>query len=294
MFSLCHCGAALINHRADLSLAPRQWETSLQSNAVSHWLGANLESQVLWTHEHQGTTQLMIFYDLPGLRDVLSHIEAWPLYIVILVTDDLAPNRWQAMNIYCTDLSMTSPQCGYHINSLAPGKFEWNFRYVIFKRILVFMVEASLVKYECHWTSLMISQYCFRLWLGTVGQQAITWANVDPDLCRLMVSRGQNEFNQIVEHNITQHPVSKCLEISELVSSIVIVEFIFSLWQCFMPLCNASPVCHTVTGGCWFKARSLSVVLMSDWLGNQALCAFYVCPMYWWHSLPQVPRSPFY
>ena len=30
--------------RADFRLAPCQWETSLQSNAVSHWLGANLES----------------------------------------------------------------------------------------------------------------------------------------------------------------------------------------------------------------------------------------------------------
>ena len=28
---------------ADLRYAPSQWETSLQSNAVSHWLGANLE-----------------------------------------------------------------------------------------------------------------------------------------------------------------------------------------------------------------------------------------------------------
>ena len=30
--------------RADSRLAPSQWETALQSNAVSHWLGANLES----------------------------------------------------------------------------------------------------------------------------------------------------------------------------------------------------------------------------------------------------------
>ena len=28
--------------KADSSLAPSQWETSLQSNAASHWLGANL------------------------------------------------------------------------------------------------------------------------------------------------------------------------------------------------------------------------------------------------------------
>ena len=31
-------------HRVNPRLAPSQWETSLQSNAVSHWLGANLES----------------------------------------------------------------------------------------------------------------------------------------------------------------------------------------------------------------------------------------------------------
>ena len=30
--------------RVDSRLAPSQWETSLQSKAVAHWLGANLES----------------------------------------------------------------------------------------------------------------------------------------------------------------------------------------------------------------------------------------------------------
>ena len=30
--------------RVDSTLAPSQWESSLQSNAASHWLGANLES----------------------------------------------------------------------------------------------------------------------------------------------------------------------------------------------------------------------------------------------------------
>ena len=37
-------GANLESARADSRLAPSQWETSLQSNAVSHWLGTNLES----------------------------------------------------------------------------------------------------------------------------------------------------------------------------------------------------------------------------------------------------------
>ena len=34
--------------RAVSRFAPSQWETSLQSNAVSHWLGANLESTSQW------------------------------------------------------------------------------------------------------------------------------------------------------------------------------------------------------------------------------------------------------
>ena len=49
-------------------------------------------------------------------------------------------------------------------NSLAPGKFELNLN-VIFKQIFVIDGEASFVKlpwYECHLTSLIISQNWFR------------------------------------------------------------------------------------------------------------------------------------
>ena len=38
------------NCMADSRFAPSQWETSLQSNAVSHWLGTNLESALLLWH----------------------------------------------------------------------------------------------------------------------------------------------------------------------------------------------------------------------------------------------------
>ena len=34
-------------YSADSRFAPRQWETSLQSNGVSHWLGAYLESALI-------------------------------------------------------------------------------------------------------------------------------------------------------------------------------------------------------------------------------------------------------
>ena len=48
------------------------------------------------------------------------------------------------------------------------------------------MAEVFLVKmpsHECHWTLLlMINQHWSPEWLGTVRQQAIAQANVDPDI----------------------------------------------------------------------------------------------------------------
>ena len=38
-----------VHFRADSRLAPNQWEMSLQSNAISHWLSTNLESALKWT-----------------------------------------------------------------------------------------------------------------------------------------------------------------------------------------------------------------------------------------------------
>ena len=45
-YSYTRCGKLgyVIHIRADSRLTPSQWDTSLQSKAVSHWLGANLES----------------------------------------------------------------------------------------------------------------------------------------------------------------------------------------------------------------------------------------------------------
>ena len=40
----------------------------------------------------------------------------------------------------------------------------------------------------------MISQHWFRWWIGAVRHRAITWANVDPDLCHQMASLGLNEL----------------------------------------------------------------------------------------------------
>ena len=93
-----------------------------------------------------------------------------------------------------THICVTRPQW---VNSLAPGRFKVNFRWVIFKLILVvngfkISCETALI-----WVSLdhaydkstlvQVISWCRQA-------TSITWANVDPDLCHHMASLGHNEL----------------------------------------------------------------------------------------------------
>ena len=69
------------NIRADSSLAPSQWETSLQSNIVSHWLGANLE----WALQYHDDDHVSVI--LQGqLNDLLIEV-AYPLCAIFQLYD---------------------------------------------------------------------------------------------------------------------------------------------------------------------------------------------------------------
>ena len=66
-----------MNFRADTRLAPSQWETSLQSNAVSDWLGANLESALTLQNVsliHPSTTGLVHIWTLSSLYPQMSWV----------------------------------------------------------------------------------------------------------------------------------------------------------------------------------------------------------------------------
>ena len=66
------------------------------------------------------------------------------------------------------------------------------------------MNDVSLVKLpsdECNWILLMICQHWFRWWLDAGRQQAITWANVDRDLCRHVASLVK--IDHPIDHHIT-------------------------------------------------------------------------------------------
>ena len=88
------------------------------------------------------------------------------------------------------------------------------------------MLEILLMKLssdEYRWTFLMVSQYWFRWWLGAVRQQAITWANVDPDLCRHMASLGPNELSMkmIAWHDVLEYVMTHWLKCKTAVSPLL-------------------------------------------------------------------------
>ena len=59
------------------------------------------------------------------------------------------------------------------------------------------MTDVSHVKQpldESHWTSRVISQPWFRQLPGAVRQQAFSWTDVDPELCRHKVSIDHKDF----------------------------------------------------------------------------------------------------
>ena len=87
--------------------------------------------------------------------------------------------------------------CGTEFNSLAPGKVEWNFTYLILQIISVIdswciscelaLRWMSLDLTDDKWTLVQVMAWCRQ-------EHAITWAYVYPDLCGHMASLGPIEL----------------------------------------------------------------------------------------------------
>ena len=76
-------------YRADSWRAPSQWETSLQSNAVSHWLGANLESAQKWYMSPR--RPLLLSWHLTQI--IASHLKVGHPKISFMVTRSSMSSR---------------------------------------------------------------------------------------------------------------------------------------------------------------------------------------------------------
>ena len=63
----------------------------------------------------------------------------------------------------------------------------------------------------------MINQHWFRQWLGAIRQQAITWANVDTDICLHMVSLGHNALILFANYCKQELKISINIQISNFI-----------------------------------------------------------------------------
>ena len=91
-------------------------------------------------------------------------------------------------------------------NSLAPCKFEWNFKHVIFKRILVIdgwgiSCEISLIWMSLDFTDDQSTLVQVMAWCRQATSHYLI--HVDPDRCRHTVSLGPNELNINFSSNYT-------------------------------------------------------------------------------------------
>ena len=111
----------------------------------------------------------------------------------------------QAMYVYPPDVE-NSPDLPVHLQqkvnegkhgkgnvSLAPGRFLWNFRHVIFKLRLTIDGWGIPCEIALIWLDVTEDQSTL-VQVMAWYRQATTWANVDPDLCRHIVALGHNEL----------------------------------------------------------------------------------------------------
>ena len=108
--------------RADPRLAPSQWETSLLRNAVSHWLGANLES----------TLHIFLIISGPILRCLKRGVigsRGWLIlcvlgYIWLGIEHHTSVRRPSLEEIYERDIIPLKPHLGSATNISAPLQHE--------------------------------------------------------------------------------------------------------------------------------------------------------------------------
>ena len=137
--------------RADSRLAPCQWETSLQSNIVSHWLGANLESAL--TSSYFGFASCNVIC-------MVQWLLGWFLFLFQLTDGGNFICRWMLMSscINVSDQDIVIPEIKVSPHQLNVYLFYLIFftiKYAIFQNIQLFISlrpgDAHVSELGHHW-----------------------------------------------------------------------------------------------------------------------------------------------
>ena len=151
--------------RPDFRFAPSQWKTSLQSNAVCHWLGANLESAQhaiildlkLWSCDPH------VFATHAALYDTRCCVTTWPFWFLEPLSHFLAINLLKLLNcrthmfraFVSTSPGLDSiPSTGIAWTSklVQRGvcKFPWLIRGQKFKFVICIIISETLFHMHLH------------------------------------------------------------------------------------------------------------------------------------------------
>ena len=96
-----------------------------------------------------------------------------------------------------THICITRPQW---VNTLPPRRFKLYFRQLIFELTSVIDGKGSSCEIALRWMPLDLTQGKSTLVQVKALHQAITWANVDPDICHHMTSLGHNGVIQDISY----------------------------------------------------------------------------------------------
>ena len=137
-------------NRAYSRLAPSQWETSLQSNAVSHWLSANLESAPLQCNVPHTCMRYHYYWIWKSMFLHYHKINSWAVYHYWFEN-----NHW-FNGLFC---KCGLPRCRQHFRhhtthinrARARSTFIISTQYDVAARFLANGSTAFKWKLCCHW-----------------------------------------------------------------------------------------------------------------------------------------------
>ena len=115
---------------------------------------------------HTLITINFVYQDLALVQCVINEVNQWNHCLVLCHWNDgYAPWKCVTFSRNMIMHVIITLHHYHHLNSLAPGRFEWNFRllnFSIISEINGWAIFVHLPSNGCHWTLLKISQHWFR------------------------------------------------------------------------------------------------------------------------------------
>ena len=175
-----------------------QWDNQIRnlltSNEAVICSGRNV------SHQEKNTTKLDIFMDW-YIREFTWLLVHWRFVSIISIHGFIIMSfTYQHSQSNAISLHFNTKKCipDVFTNSLTPGKFEWKFRYVIFKQILVIDGWGISCEVALIWMSLGLHWWSVNIGSGNglvpSGNKPLPEPMLTQISCRHLASLGPNEL----------------------------------------------------------------------------------------------------